>query len=246
MILACIEHHTRQFVEAVKRQITEAATGFTEYESGDYLACAGADGLAESLGRMESEGPDAADVWHWCAEHNMRTIRCVNMPHAEGDEWNDAAVVHHPRDWSHIVGGPYASATVPPRAAADDPAAEPTVCYFCDRPTERTVVCTADFGTEYVCETCARLAQSPAATRLAADAEPLAPKPQGDGSGSGEIGAFPRVPSEPHLTRKSDVCKHCARPIELVIDSHPQYGRAGVWLHVGGDGRCLSTYASPQ
>jgi hypothetical protein len=192
--------------------IAERRRAFDEDESGDYLRCAGADALAESLGRMESEGPDAADSWHWCAEHNMRTIRCVNMPHAEGDEWND----------------------------------EPSVCYFCDRPTDRTVVCTADFDTEYVCEKCAHIAQFPAAHGVAADAESLAPKPQGDGSGSEEIGAFPRVPSEPHLTRKTDVCKHCARPIELVIDSHPQYGRAGVWLHVGGDGRCRSTYASPK
>jgi hypothetical protein len=120
-----------------------------------------------------------------------------------------------------------------PHAEGDEWNDEPSVCYFCDRPTDRTVVCTADFDTEYVCEKCAHIAQSPAAHGVAAD-------------GPAEACDILQSPSAGHPTRKTDVCKHCARPIELVIDSHPQYGRAGVWLHVGGDGLCRPTYASPK
>jgi hypothetical protein len=197
--------------------IAERRRAFDEDESGDYLRCAGADALAESLGRMESDGPDATrpiahfpdlDLpFNWkpvvvtatgdplrCIEHNVDLTKCAQMPHAEGDEWND----------------------------------EPSVCYFCDRPTDRTVVCTADFDTEYVCEKCAHIAQSPAAHGVAAD-------------GPAEACDILQSPSAGHPT-----CKHCADPVELVIEAHPQYGRAGVWLHVGGDGLCRPTYASPK
>lgn len=53
---------------------------------------------------------------------------------------------------------------------------EPTVCYFCNRPTDRTVVTSADYDTEYVCVRCTDVAQSPAAAipPLAAAADPAA------------------------------------------------------------------------
>lgn len=141
--------------QAAKNFASVIGRDFTEEESAAYLRFAGADALAESLGRMESDGPDAADAWL-----PLRSEKVGSFGYRE----------FFPTPAAHGV-------------AADGPSAA------CD---------------------------------------------------------IPPSPAEGHVTRKSDVCKHCARPIELVIDTHPQYGRAGVWLHVGGDGRCRSTYASPQ
>jgi hypothetical protein len=50
-VLCRVETAARRLTDSIARAITERRTGFSDYEAGDFLA-----------GRMECDGPDAADV----------------------------------------------------------------------------------------------------------------------------------------------------------------------------------------
>lgn len=55
------QHFANTF-EALGAAFAESRKAFDDSEAGDYLSAAGADALVDTFGRMESDGPDAAET----------------------------------------------------------------------------------------------------------------------------------------------------------------------------------------